>query len=232
MPTIVALGFAAALYPQLLAVVVVILTRPHPRRLLWGCYLGGAAVTVACGAAVLVAFRDRETVADSSSRGLGSGTYLIAGVIALLLAGLVASRPGRDLVGRAIPRVRLRRARRGDDAQPKRKRTERLLERGSMAAAVGVGMILGIPGPFDVLALGHLARTGYGTIVVIVAVASFTVIKFLLIEVPILSYAIHPDSTAAWVARFAAWMKARKFELIGGVVGVIAIVLISQGISG
>jgi hypothetical protein len=101
-----------------------------------------------------------------------------------------------------------------------------------MAAAVGVGAILGIPGPFDFLALGHLARTGFGTIVVIVAIASFTLIKFLLIEVPILSYAIHPGTTAVRVARFAAWMKARKFELIAAVVGVIAIVLISQGISG
>ncbi|HSO99528.1 MAG TPA: GAP family protein [Solirubrobacteraceae bacterium] len=235
MPTILALGFAAAIYPQLLAVVVVILTRPNPQRLLWGCCVGAAATTLACSAVVLVAFRGRESIAQSNSRGLGAETYLIAGTIALLLAILVATRPGRELLGRARPRVRLRAAKPEDGSQSKRTpqaRTEKLLERGSVWVALGVGAILGIPGPFDLLALGHLARSAYGPIVAITAIVAFTLIKFLLIEVPILSYAIDPGATAARVARFAAWMKVRKIELIAGVVGVIGVVLIGRGISG
>jgi Sap, sulfolipid-1-addressing protein len=234
-PTIVALGFAAALYPQLLAVVVVILTRPNPLRLLWACYLGGAAMTLACSAVVLVVFRGRESIAGSSSRGLGAATYLIAGSIALGLAVLVATRAGRDLLDRARPRWPRRLGRRADRSgsqdrpQP---RTERLLQRGSIAVAVGVGAILGIPGPFDLLALGRLARGDYGALAVIAAIAAFTLIKFLLIELPILSYTIHPDATTARVARFAAWMKVRKIDLIAGIVGVVAIVLIGRGISG
>jgi Sap-like sulfolipid-1-addressing protein len=234
-PTILALGLAAAVYPQLLAVVVVILTRPDPQRLLWTCYLGGAATTLACSAAVLVAFRGQEGIAGSTSRGLGGATYLIAGTIALLLAVLVATRPGRELLGRARPRVQLRRSNPEDgsgSACGAKPRTERLLERGSIWVAVGVGAILGVPGPFDLLALGHLARGDYGTIALIVALVAFTLIKFLLIELPILSYAIQPDATAARVARFAAWMKVRKIDLIAAVVGVIALVLIGRGISG
>jgi hypothetical protein len=93
-------------------------------------------------------------------------------------------------------------------------------------------MILGIPGPFDLLALGRLARSDYDTIVAVVAVVAFTLIKFLLIELPIISYAIHPDATALRVARFATWMKARKIDVIAGVVGVIGVVLIGRGVSG
>lgn len=235
MATILALGFAAAVYPQLLAVVVVILTRPNPQRLLWACYLGAATTTLACSAVVLVAFRGRETIAGSSSRGLGAATYLIAGTIALLLAALVASRSGRESLGWARPRVPLGRAKRKDGRNSQRAakpRTERLLGRGSIWVVVGVGTILGIPGPFDLLALGRLARGDYAAIVLIVTVVAFTVIKFLLIELPILSYAIHPEATAARVARFAAWLKARKIDLIAGAVAAIAVVLISRGISG
>jgi hypothetical protein len=234
-PTILALGFAAAVYPQLLAVVVVVLTRPNPQPLLWACYLGAAATTLACSAVVLVAFRGRESIAGTNSRGLGAVTYLIAGTIALLLALFVATRPGRELLGRARPRLRLRRAAREDGSESHSRpqlRTERLLERGSLGVALGVGMFLGIPGPFDLLALGRLARSDYDTIVAIVAIVAFTLIKFLLIELPILSYAIHPDATAARVARFAAWMKVRKIDVIAGVVGAVAFVLIGRGISG
>lgn len=234
MPTILALGFAAAVYPQLLAVVVVILTRPKPLPLLWACYLGAAATTLACSAAVLVAFRGRESLAGSSSRGLGAVTYLIAGTIGLLVAALLATRSGRELLGRARTRAQRRPAERDSSksrrtAQP---RTEKLLERGSIAVPVGVGAILGIPGPFDLLALGRLARSDYGLITAVLAIVAFTLIKFLLIELPILSYAIDPEATAARVDRFATWMKVRKIDLIAGVVGVIAVVLIGRGISG
>jgi hypothetical protein len=51
---ILALALAAAVYPQLLAVVVVILTRPNPRPLLWGCYLSSVVIGLAASAAVLV----------------------------------------------------------------------------------------------------------------------------------------------------------------------------------
>ena len=182
-----------------------------------------------------MAFRGRESIAESNSRGLGAETYLIAGTIALLLAVLVATRRGREWLGRARPRVRLRSAEPEDGSEPKRTpqaRAEKLLERGSVWVALGVGAILGIPGPFDLLALGHLARSAYGTIVAIIAIVAFVLIKFLLIEAPILSYAIDPGATATRVARFAAWMKVRKIDLIAGVVGVVGVVLIGRGIAG
>jgi hypothetical protein len=234
-PTILALGLAAALYPQLLAVVVVILTRPNPRRLLWACYLGGVATTLACSTAVLLVFRDRESIAGSTSRGLGASTYLIAGLIALLVAILVATPRSRELLSRALPRWKRPSAsadERAESSDKPRPRTERLLEHGSTWVALGVGMILGIPGPFDLLALGHLARSDYDGILVILAIGAFTLLKFLLIELPILSFAIHPNATAARVARFAAWMRLRKIEIVAGIVGVVAVVLIARGISG
>jgi hypothetical protein len=185
-----------------------------------------------CGAAVLAAFRARESIAGSTSRGLGAVTYLIVGTIALVVAALVATGRGREL-----PRpVGLRGRRGAPEGRPgpgrdAKSRTEQMLERGSIVVAAGVGVILGIPGPFDLVALGRLSRGGYSTIVLIAALVAFTLIKFLLIELPLLSYTIHPEATAARVDRFAAWMKAYKVEIIATVVGVVGVVLIGHGIS-
>ncbi len=66
MGTILALGLAAAVYPQLLAVVVVILTRPNPKPRLWACYLGSMFVSVGASAAVLVVFRCGAVVRGTS----------------------------------------------------------------------------------------------------------------------------------------------------------------------
>jgi hypothetical protein len=235
MGTIFVLGLAAAVYPQLLAVVIVILTRPNPKPLLWACYLASLVVSVACGAAVLLIFRARESVAGASSHRVGPATYLIVGAIALVLAAFAATRRGRELLGGDLPRARRRKQHPGaapGRVQRARSSAERALKKGSLPVAVVVGAMLGVPGPFDLFALGHLARGGYGTIVVSAMIVAFNLIKFILIEVPIVSYAVSPERTAARVDRFSSWMQAHKIDVIAAVVGVISLVLIGKGISG
>ena len=196
MPAILVLGLAAALYPQLLAVVVVILTRPRPRRLLWACYAGSVFTSVACGVAILLVFRDRGSVAGSSSHRLGASVFLIVGVIGILVAILVATERGRRLFGSGVARLPLRSRNRpggSGSVDQQKSRTHRALERGSVPVGVLAGAILGIPGPFDVLALGRLTRGGYQVIASIVLIIAFNLLKFLLIEIPIVSFAIDPD---------------------------------------
>lgn len=219
---ILILGLAAAIYPQLLAVVVVILTRPTPRRLLWACYLGALGISVGCGAAVLVLFRDRETVLGSTSHRLGASAYLILGSIAVAIAAVVATGRGRALLRRKPALA---------GGERPRSRTERALERGSAAVGLGVGAVLGVPGPFDLLALGRMSRGGYGAIVLVLLVGGFNGLKFALIELPLVSYALSPDATARRVNRFARWMGAYKTDVVAVVVAVIGLVLIGRGVS-
>ena len=94
MGTIFALALTAAVYPQLLAVVVVILTRPNPKPILWACYLGSLVVGVGCGAAILAVFRARGSVAGTSSHGLSPASYFVVGGIALVVSIFVATRFG------------------------------------------------------------------------------------------------------------------------------------------
>jgi len=232
-PNILGLGFAAAVYPQLLAVVVVILTRSGPKRLLWTCYLAGFWTSAALGVMILLVFRDRGSVAGSTSHRLGASVFLLVGVIAVVIAILMPTERGRRLVASGPPRrlgSRGRRRRSGFIDRQKW-RANRALERGSLPIAVAVGMVLGLPGPFDLLALGRIARGGYAVLGAILMIIAFNLVKFLLIEIPIASYAVDPDGTAARVDRFSAWMKAQKMTLIAVVVGVIGVVLIARGVS-
>jgi hypothetical protein len=95
-----------------------------------------------------------------------------------------------------------------------------------------VGALLAVPGPFDLVALGRLARGGYGLIVAAGLMVIFALIKFILIEVPIAGYAIDRDRTSVAVDRFSRWMQANKRAGITAVVGLLGIVLIGRGISG
>jgi hypothetical protein len=234
MGIVLALGLAAGLYPQLLAIVVVILTRPSPKPLLWGCYLGAVTVSVGSGTAALLAFRSRETLFGSTSHSLGAATYLVLGALALVVAVFVATRRGRGLLG-GDPGARQREP---DRRQPPGRvgraklRAGEALSRGSLPVAVGVGGLLGLPGPFDLLAIGHMARGRYSTLALAGLLAVFNLAKFLFIELPILSYLVDPDGTAARVDRFSTWMRAHKIVAVSAVVAIVGLVLVGRGISG
>lgn len=233
MATILLYALAAAVYPQLLAVVVVILTRPEPKPLLWACYLGSLMVAVGCGIAFVAIFRSHDSVAGTSSSALGASVFIAIGVIAVALAIVVATRPGREMFGRYLPR--LRRRNRSDEEGPGTatggtSRVHRVLSEGSLVFAGVAGAILGVPGVFDLLAFGRLARSGDPTIELGVLIVVFALIKFLLIEIPIIGYAISPAHTSVHVNRFSGWMNANKLQMTGAVVGVIGLGLIVEGI--
>ena len=151
----------------------------------------------------------------------------------MALAIFVAIRPGRDLLGRYLPRLRRRK---GNDEQASGRakgltsRVHQVLNEGSLVFAALAGSILAVPGLFDLLAFGRLASSGGATIKVGALIVAFALIKFLLIEVPIIGYAISPAETAVQVNRLSGWMNAKKLEMMAAIVGVIGVGLIVEGI--
>lgn len=232
MGIVLALGLAAAVYPQLLAVVVVILTRPSPKPLLWACYLGALAVSVGSGVAVLLAFRDREPVLGSTSHTLGAATYLALGAVALVIAGFGVTRRGRGLLGGDRMRKREPDPTKAPGPVGRIKgRAGEALKRGSVPVAAAVGALLGLPGPFDLVAIGHMARGRYSTIALVGLIVVFNLAKFVLIELPIVSYVVDPYGTAARIDRFSTWMRVNKIAVLSAVVAVVGVVLVGRGIS-
>jgi hypothetical protein len=231
--SIILLALAAAVYPQLLAVVVIILTRPNPQPLLWACYLASLLVSVGGGVLIFAVFQSRGTIAGTSSQRLGPAAYLSFGAVAVFLAILMATRRGREVRHRdASRRPRPRRRPASAAAARTRARAERALSEGSLVVACLVGALLALPGPFDLLAVGRLARNGYGVVAAAGAMLVFALIKFISIEVPIVAYAVDPGGTATKVGHFSRWMETNKFVAVAVIVGLFGIVLIGRGISG
>jgi Sap, sulfolipid-1-addressing protein len=225
--SIILLALAAAIYPQLLAVVIVILTRPNPQPLLWACYLASLLVSVGASILIFTVFESRGTIAGTSSHRVGPAAYLVVGATAVVVAIVMTTRRGRD----QEPRERRRRPGSATVAKT-RARAEDALGEGSFVVAGLVGALLAIPGPFDFLAVGRLARNGYGVLAAAGVMLVFALIKFALIEVPIVGYAFDPDGTAARVARFSRWMHANKLLGVAAIVGLFGVLLVARGIAG
>jgi Sap-like sulfolipid-1-addressing protein len=232
---IILLALAAAVYPQLLAVVVIILTRPNPRPLLWACYLASLLVSIGSSVLIFSVFQSRASIGGTSSHRLGPAAYLVVGAIALLIAIVMTSRRGRELVARRRPPACRPESRRrlGSAATARtRQRAEHALGEGSVIVASGVGVVLAIPGPFDLVAVGRLARNGDGILAAAGVMVVFALVKFILIEIPIAAYAIDPEATARTVSSFSGWMEANKLAAVAAIVGLFGIILIGRGISG
>ena len=258
MVRVILFGLAAAVYPQLLAVVLVILALPGSRRLLWVCCLAGVITAVAVNAAILAVFRSRGTIAGVSESRLGPAAYLGIGAIAVLIAVLIGTAAGRALLtrgrrsaGRVAPdlqenppaataRVELAEGPPQRSSRPSgpyaafanlRARVDVALKDGSLVMAGITGTLLAAPGPFDFLAVGHLARQGRAWPSALLAIVVFAICKFALIEIPSLAYLANPDRTADRVASLSRAMQANKLVTLAAFVGLVGILLIGRGIA-
>ena len=236
---LLALANAGSLLVQLLAVVLVILTRPRPRPLLWAFWL--SAVVVLCGvsAVVLAVFRAKGTILGSTSTTVSPTAYLIVGVIALAVAVFASTKRGRDMIGREIEKSEAvdpnPKGSRGDRAKAKAEvveaKAEEALKQGSVWMAILVGVFLGAPSPFSLAAVGLMVRNGYGLVTQLLLILVFGLITYLVVELPIISYAIAPEGTATRVEAFSTWLGTHKIQAVAAVVAVIGVVLIIKGLT-
>jgi len=198
---VVLLAIYAAVYPSLLAAVVILLSQPRRLQLLATYLAGGLTISIGLGLAILAAVKASGAVHGSRS-GLSWGIDLGLGGLALLVAVALATR--------ADERVRERR--RGtraseldDERQPW---IQRLLARGSVPIVFVASLAINIPGVAYLLVLKDIAAAGHRVGVDIVLVVAFNLIMFLLAEIPLLGLVRAPERTTRSVARMDRWLSA------------------------
>jgi hypothetical protein len=237
---LLALASLGSLAVQQLAVVLVVLTRPRPKPLLWAFWLSAMVVSCGIGVAVLAVFRAKGTFLGATSRNVSPAIYLIVGVIAVLIAVFAATRRGRELIGREIEKRQHTTAHDphgtlSERAQAKadavKLQASDALKRGSVWVALGVGLVLGAPSPFQLAAIGIMVRHGYSLPVQLLLVVAFALVTYIVAELPIVSYAIWPDATAGKVAQFSAWLDTHKIQAAAIVAAIVGVVLIVKGIT-
>lgn|GEM_PF-665190 len=233
-----AVASAGSLSIQLLAVVLVILTRPSPKPLLWAFWLSAMIVSCGVSAIVLAVFRAKGTILGTTSKSVSPSVYLLVGVIALAVAIFAASRRGRELIGREMDKRHSDAApdphgSLGDRAHAKvevvKSRADEALQRGSVWVAIAAGVVLGAPSPFSLAAVGLMVRVGYRVPTQALLIVVFALITYMVVEVPLISYAVSPDATASRVDAFSTWLGTHKIEAVAAVAAVVGVVLIIKG---
>ena len=59
----------------------------------------------------------------------------------------------------------------------------------------------------------------------------FGLITYLVVEIPVISYAVSPEGTATRVEAFSTWLGTHKIQTVAAVAAVIGVVLIIKGLT-
>jgi hypothetical protein len=214
------LALAAAVYPTLLAGVIIMLTRPSPAGQLTAFLAGGMILSVTAGLLILAALEGSGGL-DSSSQPASPAASIFLGLVSLAVAAAVATgRPRRVAERRA--------SRPAEPAAPSR--TKRALGSGSLPLTIALGAALNLPGIWYLAALADISAGGYSTATDVVLVLAFNVIMFALVELPLLAYVLSPERARAAVDGFNVWLRGNKRGVAVGVATAVGIYLIVKGI--
>jgi hypothetical protein len=238
---LLAFACAGSLAVQLLAIVLVILTRPKPKPLLWSFYATAMIVSVGISAIVLWVFRTKGTILGTTSHKVNPTVYIVVGVIALGVAVFAATKRGRELIGREMEKGEKDAKPKGDGsiADKARAKADKVksdaaaaLKRGSVWVAIGAGVFMAAPSPFSLGAVGIMVRNDYRLPTQLLLIVAFSAITYIVVEIPVISYLFWPEGTAARVEAFSVWLGTHKIQAVAAVAAVIGIALIAKGLTG
>jgi hypothetical protein len=211
----------AALNPTLLTATTVLLLLPNPKRLMLG-YLAGAFTTgMVVGIAVVEWMSGSGAVSDTKNT-VAPGIDFAFGSIALLAAYVVHS--GR------VARARARREQKRGDKDKKTPRWQEALSGGSARTTYVVGLLLSFPGASYLTALTEISKQNLSTAGVILTVLAANVVMLVLLEVPLICFAVAPDWTPIAIERFKSWLARNGGRALVIALTVIGVALIVRGI--
>jgi hypothetical protein len=222
--SIFSLALLAMFNPTLLAAVTIMMLLPNTKKLMFGYLLGAYLTSISLGLLIVFSLNGTGS-AESARHTLSPIEDLVVGAIALLVAWVLISGRGEA--------IRERRKQRKDEKQgdePKQSLPERLLGRGSARVTFAVGVVLTFPGVSYLTALDRMAKLDASDAEIVLLVVAFCLIQQVLLELPLIGYAVAPEWTQGAVTRFRDWI-GRNGRRAGGYVAlVIGVLLIIRGV--
>ncbi len=230
--SLLVLAFEAALYPTLLAAVVILLSLERPKRLIAAYLAGGLTISITLGILIVELLGGTKAVESQQSLLSWTGDLVIGGLAVLLSVALATH---------ADDRLRARRqARRGvtvpaapepvaetSNAEPW---SQRILARGSVPVVFVAALFVNIPGAAYLVALKDIAAADQSFAADIAQILLFNVIMFLLAEIPLIGLVIAPEQTGALVDRMNRWLHDHSRQLAIGICFTLGVYLIVRGI--
>src|SRR6266542_2854702 len=136
---ILPLAIGSAIYPTLLAMVVIILGQPNPRRILAAYLVGGLLASLTVGFIVVAALNSGHTVGGSDHTVGPAVDFVVAAIALALVVVLVTDRD------RALREHRARK-KAERDTQGGPSLSDRVLSRNSLLLTFALGIALNLPG--------------------------------------------------------------------------------------
>lgn len=201
---ILVLAFGAMLNPTLLAAATVMMLLPDPRKLMFGYLLGAYLTSISLGMLIVFSLHGSDGVSTARDS-LSPAEDIVFGALAICL-GLV-------LRTEWLEQRRERRKQRKELKGKKETLPERLLGRGSARITFVVGAALTLPGASYLVALDKMAKLDASTAATASLVVAFCLIQLLLLELPLIGFALAPEWTEGAVVRFRDWLTANGLRV-------------------
>lgn len=216
------LALEAALYPTLLAAVVILLTLERPIPLLAAYLAGALVVSIGLGLAIVLVLGDSGAL-DTSRSGLSVGADLALGAVSLLFAVALAMHADERL-------------RRNRSPAPKRNSgqepwSQRILSRGSAPLVFVAAMVVNLPGAAYLIALKDIAAGHHATATDVALILAFNLVMFALAEIPLLGLVFAPERTHALVGAANAWTSSHGRQIAIAICASFGVFLVVRGIA-
>lgn len=233
--SLLVLAFEAALYPTLLAAVVILLSLERPKRLIAAYLAGGMTISITLGLLIVELLGGTNLVENQQSLLSWTGDLVIGGLAVLLAVALATH---------ADDRMRDRRAARraapvpvgataavvveAPNAEPW---SQRILARGSVPVVFVAALFVNIPGAAYLVALKDIAAADQSFAADLGQILLFNVIMFLLAEIPLVGLIVAPEKTSALVERMNTWLRDHSRQLAIGICFTLGVYLIVRGLA-
>ena len=223
MGEVVLFSFTSALNPTLLAATTVMLLLPHPDRLMLGYWLGAMAMSMASGLLLIYALQSTGA-ASTTKHTLAPIEDFVVAAAALIAAFVLGSG--------AAQRYRARRAAIRRDKPKKDPKWEQRMRTGTATTTFVLGVALSLPGATYLLLLDRLSKLHYSVVLTTLVLIGSNLIQLIVLEVPMLAFAIWPEETPKAIDRAKAWIgrHGREYAAVG--LAVIGAALAVRGITG
>ncbi len=221
MGEVVLLSFTSAFNPTLIAVTTLMLLLPNPNKLMLGYWLGAMLTSITLGLLIVFSLKSSGIV-STTQHTVSPLADIVIGGLTLIVAAILAS--GRD------ERYRERRAKKKEGKPPPR--WQRELRHGSPRTTFVLGALLTLPGASYLAGLDKLTKLNYSTAATVLIVIAFNLVMLLLLELPMIAFAVAPEWTPAAIDRAKAWagIHGRVYAERG--FAVIGVLLVIKGVLG
>jgi hypothetical protein len=197
---------------------------PRPSRLMLGYYLGAMLTSISLG--LLIVFSLQNSGASNTTENtLSPAVDIVIGGLFLTLSFVLAT--GR---AKGLSEWRARRKEAGGEKGPPR--WQQYLGRGSPRITFVVGALLTLPGASYLAGLHNISELNYSTAETVLVVIGFNLVMMLLLEGPIVAFAVAPDWTPQAIERAKAWVGRHALKVAVYGLGGLGGALVLKGIIG